>query len=261
MPRLSKRHTAIGMAALGTLVTAAFFLFSGPIPQPLSYHDFADTRTLLGIPNGADVLSSLPFLGVGLWGLWLLHGAPRTRRPLHDGDPRFPAWGWFFAAIALTGPGSIWYHLAPDNARLVWDRLPMALAFMALTCAVLGEHLWKSLPRFLLYPLMLAGAATVLHWHHTEQAGAGDLRAYLVVQFLPLLLLPLVLATRPSRFTRAGDPWVALGIYGLAKVAEMLDEPIFQLLGISGHTLKHLLSALAVWWLLRMLRLRQPVRV
>lgn len=52
-----------------------------PIPQPLSYHNFADTRRLLGIPRAFDVLSNLPFLIVGLLGMaFTLHPGSRLER-------------------------------------------------------------------------------------------------------------------------------------------------------------------------------------
>ena len=47
--------------------------------------------------------------------------------------------------------------------------------------------------------------------------------------------------------------------YGLAKAGEIFDQPIYALTGfVSGHTLKHLCAGLAVYWVLRSLRLRQP---
>jgi hypothetical protein len=257
-----KPHTAMAVIAVfSLLVTTVFLLLSEPIPQPLSYHAFADTQPLLGIANGADVLSSLPFVAVGLWGLWRLRRTTAKGALAHDNYPGYPVYGVFFAAVAITGLGSAWYHLAPDNSSLVWDRLPMALGFMALTTAILAEHLDRALQKKLLYPLLVAGVATVLYWHYTEQTGVGDLRPYVVVQFLPMIILPLVVLTRPSRFTRAGDLWLVLAFYGLAKLMELLDSPIYQLLGISGHTIKHLLAALAAWWVLRMLYLRQPIHL
>jgi hypothetical protein len=35
-----------------------------------------------------------------------------------------------FAGLSLTAFGSGYYHLAPDNARLVWDRIAIMMVFM-----------------------------------------------------------------------------------------------------------------------------------
>ena len=40
-----------------------------PIAQDPTYHQFADQRTLLGIPNFWNVVSNLPFVLVGAMGL------------------------------------------------------------------------------------------------------------------------------------------------------------------------------------------------
>jgi hypothetical protein len=108
--------------------------------------------------------------------------------------------------------------------------------------------------------LLVAGVASVIWWSWGESRGAGDLRAYGIVQFLPMLLIPLLLLLFPPRYTRTGDYIGALGWYILAKIAEAADEFIFSLGGlVSGHTLKHLLAAAAFYWLLRMLLRREVV--
>lgn len=37
-------------------------------------------------------------------------------------------WGWtcFYVGVAAVAVGSSYYHLKPDDARLVWDRLPVS---------------------------------------------------------------------------------------------------------------------------------------
>jgi hypothetical protein len=166
----------------------------------------------------------------------------------------------FFLGIASTSAGSSWYHLAPDNARLVWDRLPMTIAFMALFAAMISERIDLRAGLRWLVPLLLVGLASVLYWHWTEQSGAGDLRPYAAVQFFPLLAIPLLLLLFPARYTRTGDIWVALAWYALAKLFEELDGPIYDLSAriVSGHTLKHLAAAASAWTFLRMLRRRGP---
>lgn len=244
-----------------TLGLAAVVLFLPRIPQDPAYHRFADQRTLLGVPNFVNVVSNAGFALVGALGLGLL-----VRRGTSAGAPLFidPRERWsylgFFAGAALTSVGSAYYHWAPDNARLVWDRLPMTLAFMSVFAAVVGERIRLGLGLWLLPPLLAAGIGSVTYWHLTERAGAGDLRPYILVQFYPMLVIPLLLALFPPRYTRGVDFVTGLALYASAKVLEALDRTILHWTGaVSGHALKHLVAALACYWILRMLRTRRRI--
>lgn len=235
-----------GIVAAAVLLAVALVFSLAPIPQDPAYHRFADTREILGFANAADVLSNLVFLLVGVAGLWLV---PRGRVA---GQPALTlCYRVFFSGVALTAFGSMYYHLAPDNARLVWDRLPMTVSFMAFFATVVAELVSARLARVLLGPLVVAGVMSVLYWIVTEQQGAGDLRAYALVQFLPMLLIPLLLLLypRPRGYLRYV---VALGaFYILSKLFEFADTEIFRLGEVvSGHTLKHLFAALAPAYLL-----------
>ena len=221
------------------------------IHQPLAYHHFADTRTLLGVPNFWNVLSNLPFLIVGIAGLaWtaarLKHIAPILQRP----------WLILFAGVALVGLGSSWYHLAPSNATLVWDRLPMTIAFMAFFAIILGEHIDLKLTHWLLWPLLIAGVASVFYWEATD-----DLRPYALVQFLPVLLIPLILVLYPRQ--GSGAVWAALGFYVLAKLLEQFDPQVYAAFGrqMSGHSLKHVAAAVGMWALLAGLKGRHSASI
>lgn len=154
-------------------------------------------------------------------------------------------------AIALVAIGSGWYHLSPSTPALVWDRLPMTVAFMTLVSAVVADRVSWLAGRALLWPLVVAGIASIAWWVRTESAGAGDLRPYALVQFLPLLLVPLVLLMWRGEGLSSRRLWMALGAYVLAKVAEHSDAALFAATGFGGHALKHLLAALAAWWILR----------
>jgi hypothetical protein len=223
-----------------TLLLSAAALLHGPIAQLDNYHAFADQLTLLGIPHCADVLSNLGFAAVALWGLWRLTPARRTAELAYG----WPGYALFLVGLLLTALGSGWYHLAPDDHRLVWDRLPIALASAGLLAGVWGDCRRRSSAP-LAAALGLAGVLGVLWWYRGALHGGGDLRAYLLLQVLTLLLIPLWqwLYRRPrgERLAFAA----ALGLYALAKVAELLDHPLAALLPLSGHTLKHLLSVAA----------------
>ena len=241
-----------------TLLAAAVALFSLPrIPQDLSYHAMADTRTMFGVPNALNVLSNVPFAFTGGLGLIAL---ARARRSSAAGF----ADGWYWAAylalfggVALTCVGSSYYHLAPDNARLVWDRLPMTVGFMGFVAAMLEERVRPGLARQLLLPLLLLGAFSVAWWTWSESRGAGDLRLYGLVQFGSLASVVLMIALYRSGPSGARYVVAALGLYGLAKVFEALDRPIFAIgQVVSGHTLKHLAAAAAIVPLAVMIRRR-----
>jgi hypothetical protein len=248
MKGLSKSRLLVGV----TLAAIGGVLLLDPVPQPLSYHEFADRRTFAGIPNLLNVVSNLAFLLIGLTGFFLLQA-----RKLQADEELRPAIALFFLGVTLTAFGSAFYHLRPDNLSLAWDRLPMTLAFMGLMALVIGEYVDVNAGRRLLWPLLAAGISAVIWWQYTEQLGRGDLRFYGLVQFLPMLLLPLVLLLYPPRWSRGSDYWLVGAWYLAAKLFEFFDRPVFYSTGgIGGHTLKHLAAAMAAWQLLRMLRKR-----
>lgn len=235
------------------LAIAFIALLFPPIPQPLSYHNFADHRSWLGISNFGDVISNVPFAIVGVWGLIFLF-SPHGRS---FSDPR-ERWLYvvMFAALILTAFGSAYYHLAPDNARLVWDRIPINIVFMALLSSVVAERVSVRLGLALFPVFQVAGIASVLTWHAGELRGHGDLRFYAAVQVYAVLILLLALLL-PPKYTRGSDFVVVVGFYALAKILEGYDRQVFALGHIvSGHTLKHLAAAAASYWILRMLQKR-----
>jgi len=228
-----------------------------PIHQPLSYHNFADQRAWLGIPNFDDVTSNIPFAIVGLWGLVILF------RPgvAAFNDPR-ERWPYLVMSIGLvlTAFGSGYYHLAPDNARLVWDRIPIMIVFLAVVTAVIVERVGMRIGLALFPLLEIVGIASVLTWRSGELQGHGDLRFYAAVQVSAILVLLLALLL-PANYTRGSDFAAVVGFYILAKIFETFDRQIFSFLQlVSGHTLKHLAAAAAGYWIVRMLQLRNPLK-
>jgi uncharacterized membrane protein YidH (DUF202 family) len=244
--QFQKRIAAL--AAIIVLPLLYLLLLRGPIPQDAAYHFLADARTCLGINNFGNVVSNLAFLLVGM-AAWLW-----CRKHLHSGARL--SWTVFFIGVALVFCGSSYYHWSPNDDTLVWDRLPMTVAFMGLFAALVSEHLGQQFERHVLIPALVLGAASVFWWRHT-----GDLRVYAWVQAASLLAIPFVLAMFPARYTHRVYLLYGLGFYALAKVAEGYDEKLYTLTSsfISGHTLKHLLAALAPLMLLWMLQRRQAV--
>ena len=251
--------TSLWLLVLLTLVVIVVCIMLQRIPQPLSYHNFADRRSLFGIPNFGDVASNLPFAVIGIWGFVFLRQC--SSNPGRHFLDRRELWPYFFvfAGLLLTAFGSSWYHLNPNNSTLVWDRLPMTITFMAMVAAVIMERINLRLGLCLLPILLAVGLASVLQWHWSEVQGVGDLRFYAAVQAWSALVILLALLF-PARYTRAGDLGLVLGFYALAKILEYFDKPIFAALRVvSGHTLKHLAAAAAGYCILRMVEKREPL--
>jgi hypothetical protein len=201
-----------------TLVSLVVLALLPPIRQDQSYHQFADQRTLLGIPNFWNVVSNLPFIVIGAVGLWRFHRNATTIV--------------LFAGILLTGVGSSYYHWNPNDDTLLWDRLPIALSFMAIFAYAIGER-------------VNAKAGAVLYgW----------------VQFFPCIALPVLFLLSPAQYTGTSYWIMAAVLYLLAKVAEYQDRTIYSAGSIlSGHTLKHLLAAAACYAILRYFQTRRPI--
>lgn len=254
--RSQLRHWLRHLPTVITMLVIVAMLAYGVIVQPADYHDFADHSEFAGLPRAADVLSNLGFALVGIWGWWRL--AARAEHPLMRVG--WPGYRLFLAGLVLTAFGSAWYHLAPDDLRLVWDRLPIALACAGLIAAVRAETVARHDPRIEAAALALFGIASVAWWHFTNDNGAGDLRPYLLLQLLPIVLIPLWQWLHGS--DRRDRLWfgAALALYVVAKLAELNDHELLAASSfLSGHTLKHLLATLAAWLIVA--RLVKRVRV
>jgi hypothetical protein len=243
------RHLSI-FVGLAMLLPLLFFGLA-PVLQPAAYHDLADQRSILGIAHFWSVISNLPFLVVGLMGLQLL----RRRQ-----EEAAAGWATVFAGTALVAFGSTWYHWAPDNTTLIWDRIPIGIAFMGFLTALLVEHLpaeGARVARLLLAPLVVFSAWTISWWHTS-----GDLSLWIWVQAAPMLAVVLVLTLLPGRYSHRHYLGYALACYVAAKLFELSDVQLMRWSGelISGHTLKHLAAAAGVWCFYVMLRERRPLR-
>lgn len=251
------RHWVLLLVSVA--IVTIVFLFPA-IPQSEAYHNFVDRRRFFGVPNFLNVLSNILFLIVGSMGIRFVRSTSANgTSPFTDSVDR-ASYLVFFGAVAATALGSAYYHMHPDDDRLVWDRLPMAVGFMALLAAIVCERTTPKNGLRYLVTLPIWGIGSVWYWHVTQQSGQGDLRPYVIAQFGSLAAILLLLAIFPPRVTRGADLLISLGIYGGAKAFEAADRAVFNLGGIvSGHTLKHLAAAVSSYWVLRMLRQRAPI--
>jgi hypothetical protein len=220
-----------------TAICVAAALLAPPIAQPLSYHDFADGRELLGVPRFADVVSNLFFLVAGIVGIAVV----ATRRAAFAS----PAERWpylvFFAGLVLTSIGSAYYHLAPDNARLVWDRLPITATLAGLFLSQVADRIDVRAANALLVPAIAVGAGTVWYWQVTD-----NVVPYVIAQGYAAMATLAVALALPSRYTRGSDIYWAWACFVIAKMCEAFDRPIYRAIEVvSGHTLKHLAAAAA----------------
>ena len=256
------RRGRVAVIAILPAIVILLALFLPRIPQDQAYHNFADQRSLLGIPNFMDVATNLPMLLAGLAGLIFMLGERRfIPGPHFSHVGETIPYGLFFLAVALTSLGSTYYHWQPANGSLSWDRLPLSLVFVSMLAAALAERVNRNVALVLLLPLAILAVSSVIYWNLTEARGLGDLRPYLVVQLVPILVIPLTISLFPPSYDRTGDLAIAVGIYVVAKLCEYLDAEIYGMgQMVSGHSLKHCFAALAIFWIYRMLRLRQTCR-
>jgi hypothetical protein len=238
-PRNGRRVLAFLALMVASLVG---LLLLPPITQDQNYHDFADQRTILGVPHFWNVVSNLLFIAVGVAGLGQFR--------------RSPAIGLLFLAIAMTGFGSGYYHLDPNDRTLFWDRLPMAIGFMIILALAVEDRLDAKMGAILLWPLIAIGVFSLLLWRWT-----GDLRLYGWVQFFPCIALPLLFLLFAPKHSGTSY-WIAAAVlYAFAKLVEFYDGAIFSVGSIlSGHTLKHVAAAAACYLILRYFQKRQPIR-
>jgi hypothetical protein len=256
---MSNRTRIILFIIISLIVTIAVFSFA-PVPQDPAYHDLADSRSWLSIPNFADIVSNLLFILVGVLGLRAVIRLGHDRERFILPAERIP-FAIAMVGIALVGLGSAHYHWSPQNQTIVWDRLPIALATMAVFSMVIVERIGVRIGMSLLPVLLSLGAGSVVYWYFTEIAGRGDLRPYGLVLFFPLLGIALLLLWFPPRYTGQRHLWALLGFYIVGRVMELFDKEVFRLTGdlISGHTLKHIFSAIACYALVRYVQHRRRI--
>lgn len=244
---MNKRVVTIIVATVGCLFLLIVGIAVGPIPQSQTYHRFADDRTVFNIPNALNVISNFAFLVASHFGIIVLLFDMAAFR---DKRERLAYWVLFISLLGVA-LGSAYYHFNPTNTTLIWDRLPMTIAFMAVVSIVITETYSLEWGLRLLWPLCGVGLASLMHWILWD-----DLRPYILVQIAPVLITPILVYWRPNgAYTSSNYMTGCAYWYCISKLAEALDYQIFTLLSVSGHTFKHLLAAnglfLIPWMLIK----------
>ena len=230
-------------------------IFIPQLPVSKSYHEFADSRPCMGIPNFGDVVSNFPFALFGFLGVITVIKMSEGRKFLK----RYHSWPYlvFFCAVILVSFGSSYYHLNPSNGRLYLDRAPILLGFTCLFTAFFADRVNQKIGIFVLFPSLLTLGCGALLWDFSQFHLGGDLRFYALLQIYAFVALPMICWFFPNSFyTSNRHVYLILGWYALAKVFEVYDRKIFESLAglISGHTLKHFIASIAVFVVIVMLR-------
>ncbi|CAN6457199.1 unnamed protein product [Victoria cruziana] len=204
------------------------------MPQSPKYHLFADMRNFFGVPNTLNVVTSFPFLVVGVFGLVLcLHGN------YFGINLRGEIWGWFFfyAGIAAAAFGSAYYHLKPDDGRVLWDRLPMMIAFTSLFTSFIIERVDEQIGINSFIPFIM-----IVFMSAAYERIFDDLRLCMLFHLIPSVAIPVLTFIFPPRYTHSRYWLYAAGLYVLAKFESAADKKIYNAnhYVISGHSLEHL---------------------
>lgn len=233
---MKKENIGYTLLIIITVLSVIGVFILPPIEQNESYHIFSDTNMLFHIPNFWNVISNLPFFIIGTFGLYKLNTISENKIQYFI----------LFLGITLVSIGSGYYHLKPDNYTLVWDRIPMTIAFMSLFSIIISEFIDFKKDRFILFPALVIGISSVLVWMIIN-----DLRFYAFIQFYPLLTIPVILIFFKSKYNLTIGYWLLLLAYIIAKLMEHYDFEIHHcIVLLSGHTLKHFFSEIGLYVLL-----------
>ena len=238
---LRRSETRLLTACLAMVLLACLV---PPLLQPANYHAFADQRSWLGVPFAMDVLSNLAFAGLGLAGLARLMHLYGTEPATQPGSAQYPLAALFFGGLLITAACSAWYHWQPDDAGLAVDRYGMVLAFAGLLGLAVAGRISGRAGVLLALGLLLLGPLSVWVW-----AVSGNVLPWAVLQFGGLALLLVLARLKPLPGALAVRWGAVILLYVVAKVLEQADQMVFTLAGqvVSGHSLKHVVAALAAW--------------
>jgi hypothetical protein len=221
-------------------------VFVKPIMQDLDYHNFADKQYLFAVNNFLNVVSNIGFIIIGMYGFYIIR---KFKVNLHFNAA-------LFGGIILTGIGSAYYHYNPNNTTLVWDRLPMTIVFTSFFAQLYTWYFSYKTGIAIWIGSLIIGIFSVFYWQYTETIHEGDLRIYAVVQFLPMLLILIILALHGKQHKFLYRPLsLVLISYVIAKLLEHYDFEILHFTGlIGGHPLKHIAAAVATFYIVVMVK-------
>lgn len=234
----SPLNTAEFRLALGLFAILALACLGPNMVQYAHYHEFADQRDWLGLPCALDVLSNIPFALLGAWGLLMLHRDKIAAR----GTAKHALATLFFGGLVLTATCSTWYHLQPNDVRLVADRLGIVVAFTGLLGMAVSDRISNRAGLVVACLSVLAGPVAVYLW-----VLGGNLLPWSAFQLGGMVLVLILAFCKPVEAAWNLPLLAVVGWYTLAKFLELGDGIVYWASGelVSGHTLKHLAAAMA----------------
>lgn len=240
----TKKLTSQLLVIISILTFVTVFLFVPPIAQNPNYHCFADINFLFKIPNFFNVISNLGFALVGFYGLVLNY--------LHNLKSKYLQ--CLSIGFLCTAIGSSYYHYNPNNITLFWDRLPMTIVFITFLAQVYDWYLNKKIASVIWVLGLFIVFLSVWYWKLSEAKNMGDLRLYAIVQFLPILLILIIVSLNYKRQKQFTLNISLIGFcYFTAKLFEQYDVYIFNILKlISGHTLKHIAASFSAYFMIKL---------
>lgn len=232
-----------------TIICILLVLNLDPIAQDINYHNFTDKVTFLSIPNFNNVISNIGFVIIGIYGL-----INNYKKIISSPLLILLLLGFFF-----TGLGSSYYHWKPNNVTLVYDRLPMVLVFMTFFTFIISTYISKKHLLYYSIVFVFLGFGSVFYWSFTESIGNGDLRPYVLIQFLPILLIPLIIILFKNKANKSIYIIPIIGCYIIAKFCEHFDKQVYVFTSelLSGHSIKHLFAALAAYYIYKWMTVLQ----
>ena len=242
--QLGRRYALVMLASM-TLAATMGMVAWGPMLVDAEDHRYADERMWLGIPAAANVLVNLPMLLLGAWG-W------RTTQTSAWPEVLSVPWRLFQWCAMLSAVFASVYHASPGDTLFVLTHVCTACGFISLTLGALAERVHPRFGSRMACRLALAGAALLGAAMLIAQSFTGhlDMRPLLLLEIIPVLVIPAGAFSLPGTWTRAFDWIVVLMLYTFAKLLELGDSAVLNATGwVSGHTMMHLALAAAVGWM------------
>ncbi len=234
-----------GATVVGAIVGPAIVVaMMHPVIRGAGFHTYADQRTTFGIPHFGDVLSNLPFVIIGIAGLFAARdvtGLPRGLVAL------------LFGSVLAIGLGSGAYHLVPNDATLVFDWMPIGVTAALMVALLVHDRIDPKMGWTAAAILPAAAIVSVALWWLGGGTGpdGGDTRWYGLIQLTSIALVPVIVMLYPRG--RLDRGWLLAGVacFVLARLIHMRDHQLLDASGvISGHAVKHLFAAAATWCVL-----------
>lgn len=234
----------LGLLSAMAVALAAGLLAWGPVLLTAQTHGYADSRSWLGVPNAMNVLASVPVLACAVWG-WRATAASTWPREL-----QLP-WRGFHACAIVSSLVAMAYHAWPLDASFLLSRMAQSGAFLLLGLGLMAEGVDLRFGGALACAsatgvAAAAGSAVAM----SNYFGLGfDMRPLLLLEILPVLLIPAGAISLAGRYTRRSDWSFVLLVYATSRTFESADAGILAATEwVSGHSLMHLSLGLVVGW-------------